>query len=357
MQITAINNFYIKSFQQKVGVQNNPSAPINSKLSPLYCDTVSFTGGRILKIPTKRIKGILTERLAEINKLETHEEKYKLFHKIGGTVASCTSETCKSIKPYEKWKYYERDIISEFKHDLENSLSLPDKKTSTLESYMNNAIPKVIERCDFYNFMFQNNGLEGKSCKEVLNFAISSSAQKAKDKNISIKISGTKLLEEKDLKFQNIRNFQLFSVFHNIIQNALKYTPEGGSIKIMFEKYQRRIPSPVYKELKKLKLLIHGDAKKWEQRGIKFIVKDTGFGIPKAEQPKVLDGGRASNAIQSGIPGTGFGLGKVNRVLRASSYYGKNVKITSPAPDRTAQDEFPGTQITCFLLKSKHNIN
>lgn len=71
-------------------------------------------------------------------------------------------------------------------------------------------------------------------------------------------------------------------VFENLVSNALKYTPQGGTVTLGAR-----------------------------QRGgmVELTVSDTGIGIPKAESGKIFSNFfRASNAISSGETGSGLGL-------------------------------------------------
>lgn len=103
------------------------------------------------------------------------------------------------------------------------------------------------------------------------------------------------------------------SVIKNIISNALKYTPEGGSIKV----YAAESPS------------------NWE-----IEIKDTGIGIPSVEQKKLFKSHfRASNAINSKVTGSGIGMVLVSKqveyhkgkiTLSSIEHKGTTVKITFP---------------------------
>lgn len=76
---------------------------------------------------------------------------------------------------------------------------------------------------------------------------------------------------------------RLHQLFDNLVANALKYTPEGGHVRVVAG------PRP---------------AGGWE-----VTVADDGIGIPLAEQEAVFDRfGRGSNARDARITGTGLGL-------------------------------------------------
>lgn len=76
---------------------------------------------------------------------------------------------------------------------------------------------------------------------------------------------------------------RLTQVLDNLVANALKFTPEGGSVKISVE--------------------ASGDA------AARLVVADTGIGVAEDEQKQVFSRFfRASTATQRAIPGTGLGL-------------------------------------------------
>ena len=68
-------------------------------------------------------------------------------------------------------------------------------------------------------------------------------------------------------------------LFLNIIDNAVKYTPEGGSISIRVAE---------------------------DRRSATIIVKDTGIGIPPADIPHIFD---RFYRVENARSGHGFGLG------------------------------------------------
>lgn len=82
---------------------------------------------------------------------------------------------------------------------------------------------------------------------------------------------------------------QTRSLWCNLISNAIKYTPENGSIEI----------SLYYRE---------GE--------IQGQVSDTGIGIPVEDQDKIFgEFFRARNAREDGIPGTGLGLAITKKII------------------------------------------
>jgi two-component system sensor histidine kinase/response regulator len=81
----------------------------------------------------------------------------------------------------------------------------------------------------------------------------------------------------------------LDTVFSNLIGNAIKYTPSGGSVQVaLIEEHDQT----------------------------KIVVSDTGIGIPKDALPQIGDEFfRAQNARRAGIIGTGLGLSIVKQLV------------------------------------------
>ncbi|GAB4541875.1 MAG: HAMP domain-containing sensor histidine kinase [Anaerolineae bacterium] len=105
----------------------------------------------------------------------------------------------------------------------------------------------------------------------------------------------------------------LDSVFTNLVANAIKYTPSGGSVQVRVDKEQDRV---------------------------KITISDTGIGIPKEAMPRIWDEFfRAPNARRSGIAGTGLGLSIVRQhvvrfggVIEVSSTPGEGTTFTLTLP-------------------------
>lgn len=80
-------------------------------------------------------------------------------------------------------------------------------------------------------------------------------------------------------------------VFDNFLSNAVKYSPEGSVVSISYTH---------------------------ESKHHVFKIKDQGIGIPKEDLKKIFGGfHRASNARDAKVPGTGFGLYMVKKIVEA----------------------------------------
>ena len=100
------------------------------------------------------------------------------------------------------------------------------------------------------------------------------------------------LTYESNFRYMNVwlDKDKMDSILKNLISNALKYTPEGGSVHIFTAETEDN----------------------WSVE-----VKDTGIGIPASEQKKLFRMHfRGSNAINSKVTGSGIGLLLVWKLLR-----------------------------------------
>ncbi|MBN2323702.1 MAG: response regulator [Spirochaetes bacterium] len=105
----------------------------------------------------------------------------------------------------------------------------------------------------------------------------------------------------------------MFIVLKNIIENAVKYTPTGGSVRIAVEE------NGLYARIR---------------------VRDSGYGIKPDEKCKIFDEFyRSKGKLTAGIPGTGLGLCLVKKLLElqegsvsVESVYGKGSEFTVCVP-------------------------
>ncbi|HLZ35142.1 MAG TPA: ATP-binding protein [Nitrospira sp.] len=92
---------------------------------------------------------------------------------------------------------------------------------------------------------------------------------------------------------------RLVQVLANLVDNAIKYTPEGGQITVAV----RRIPAAK-----------HGAGPHFD--GIELSVADTGIGIPEQDRPRVFERFyRVDKARSRELGGTGLGLAIVKHIV------------------------------------------
>jgi len=114
--------------------------------------------------------------------------------------------------------------------------------------------------------------------------AAEASREKSQEKNISLSFSaaagpGEKALADRDA---------LLMVFTNLIDNAIKYTPDGGHVGVHVTN---------------------------DGMYVRVTIKDDGIGMEPADREKIFDEFyRAKNDFTANVPGTGLGLSLVKRL-------------------------------------------
>ena len=103
----------------------------------------------------------------------------------------------------------------------------------------------------------------------------------------------------------------LESVIHNLVENAIKYTPQGGSVSLAV----RECP----------------DAKASAPSQLEIRVADTGMGIPDADKPHVFEREYRAKSVRH-LPGDGYGLAFVDSVV---ALYGGTAEIKDNNPSGT----------------------
>jgi len=143
----------------------------------------------------------------------------------------------------------------------------------------------------------------GQDQVDMVRFAASVQHQmnaQAREKNISIML----MLPDEPI-FINASINHLMVAFRNLLDNALKYTPDGGAIT-------------------------------WEIRktdqGVSSVIRDTGRGIDAEHLPHLFERFyRVDKARSRDIPGTGLGLALVKSIVEA---YGGRITIESVGVDK-----------------------
>ncbi len=162
---------------------------------------------------------------------------------------------------------------------------------------------------------------------DPLDAVISSLRPQAEDKSITmpkeIPVGLPKIYGDKD---------KIEQIFTNLINNAIKFTPEGGSIRVSGR-------------------LVHGPdelpTKEHELNGnfIEICVEDTGIGIPEEELDLIFDKfHQIAGSLTRKTGGTGLGLPITKRLIethkgqiRVESEVGKGSKFTFTLPQYTPE--------------------
>jgi signal transduction histidine kinase len=116
----------------------------------------------------------------------------------------------------------------------------------------------------------------------------------------------------------------LREIFSNLIDNALKYTPSGGKIRVT------------------IGLISSTEPHRWQ--GVE--IADTGYGIPPEDQQHIFERHYRGIQGEGDIPGTGLGMAIVKELVEKMQ--GK-IEITSPN-DLSLDTQYPGTSVTLWFL-------
>jgi two-component system phosphate regulon sensor histidine kinase PhoR len=107
---------------------------------------------------------------------------------------------------------------------------------------------------------------------------------------------------------------RLVQVVANLLDNAIKYTPEGGQITVS----ARRIPVSAQR-------MADGP-----RNGVELTVTDTGIGIPEKDRPRVFERFyRVDKARSRELGGTGLGLAIVKHIVEG---HGGQIRVEGNVP-------------------------
>ncbi|MFA7658710.1 MAG: ATP-binding protein [Candidatus Gastranaerophilaceae bacterium] len=320
---------------------------LSAKPDSFECKTydLAFTGMEkevSLRFPLKETEALLENFYKKIVKEQDIIKKQKLadsyteqFQKIRGATYDAKENVGKEEGYFIEYRGHEiYNPICEFfillnKIEEKKSKNIPiDVSAQEFDDSFKYMLTRTINSIKRFE-LFLDMGLEKgiTEPKQVFQLALDSVKEKAEKNSVKIKLIGEDILNEYKggiyNRFYRFSDFGLYGVFSNIISNATKYTEKGSEVVIKFEKSQMD-----------------------DENYLIFSVLDKGIGFPKEEQEKILEcGGRASNAIASGIEGTGHGLKRVKKTLDNFDY--SPLEIDSPI--NPENKDFPGSKISCYI--------
>ena len=189
---------------------------------------------------------------------------------------------------------------------------------SSLETASNSATPLLeagsnTESSSNFLLPSLNPELDSIDLQEILEPLLTTAKAIALDRNLKLQNNIPPSILKVRGDFSALRE-----IFNNLVDNALKYTPAGGKIK--------------------LDLATDRDM-------IGIAIRDTGYGIPPADQERIFERHYRGVQAQSDIPGTGLGLAIAKQlVLKMQG------RIELISPNNLAQDS-PGTTFIVWLTK------
>lgn len=271
--------------------KNKPWQP--SEIIQIEKVVKTITNARIIEQKQQLAEAHLT-RLKQLNQLE-NDYKHDFLHQLRNPLTSIRTFAkllLKKIIPedanYQTIQYiiHEcdriRDLIADFSQqwqteNIDNNLSLPKSHTSFF-------LTEKIEN------------LEKIDINEIISPIIESSKIIAQEKNI-------KIFANNDGKEKYILTNKkaLTEIVNNLLDNAIKYTPDNGKILVEVEKEN--------------------------QEFIQLKISDTGYGIPEDEQERIFERHYRGSQEKSEISGTGLGLAIVKELCQKIHV---NIELISP---------------------------
>lgn len=110
----------------------------------------------------------------------------------------------------------------------------------------------------------------------------------------------------------------LREVFNNLLDNAIKYTPEKGQITVRIAQ---------------------------KDHALEIAIEDTGYGIPEADLEHLFERRYRGVQAEGNIPGTGLGLAIAKQLIEQMQ---GNIEVISPN-NRSNNTDFPGTIFIVWL--------
>jgi signal transduction histidine kinase len=159
----------------------------------------------------------------------------------------------------------------------------------------------------------------------IVEMACSDQIEAAKDRHLEIAVK-----DLSDLPYIEVDALRLHQVFGNIIGNAIKYTPDGGTVEVSARKLESQEEEPVFVEV---------------------VVTDTGVGIDLEEQERIFDKFyrvespdlHSSSKTRFMGAGPGLGLAIAKGIVEA---HGGRIWVESPGFD---PESCPGSQFHILL--------
>jgi two-component system phosphate regulon sensor histidine kinase PhoR len=149
---------------------------------------------------------------------------------------------------------------------------------------------------------------------EVAEEAVKLYTPKAQDKHIELTLQCNDMPDSSPRPMAMADRQAILSVLSNLIDNAIKYTPEGGHVKVSV-----RCESPLY---------------------VSVSVQDDGIGVSAEDQPKLFDEFfRVRNEQTAQVAGTGLGLTVVKRLVEM--HQGKVTVDSAPGRGSTFTVSIP----------------
>ena len=257
----------------------------------------------------------------ELERTEISEEKYSALE---NSMKQYLDSSILARKNQQEQKDVIQKLISDIAHQTLtpiSNLKIYGEILSEMDHQNREEISTILEQTEKLDFLIQSlvklsrmeSGIiavhsEDVGIRQLLESIQQEFAAKAREKNITLRVCETDLHVICDRKWT-------LEALGNIVDNAIKYTPCGGTVQIKVEQYS-----------------FFG----------KIDIIDDGIGIEKEEIPKIF--GRFYRSLSvADQPGVGIGLFLAREIIQAQKGY---VKVTSEPGN--------GSAFSVFLPVSKN---
>ncbi len=211
--------------------------------------------------------------------------------------------------------YHLQELLQAFEEDLARSdeeIVVPTWETETLPA-------NVLAPVSAFLLPSSTLPLSSVDLGTVLGFILSSVEAIAQEKQIQL---NTIISDNLSPIVGNTA--ALREIFSNLIDNALKYTPSEGKVRVT------------------MGLISSTGTHQWQ--GVE--IADTGYGIPQKDQDHIFERHYRGIQAEGDIPGTGLGLAIVKELVEKM-----RGKIEISSPNYLSLDsQYPGTTVTIWFL-------
>lgn len=311
----AVTSGLFNTYMAKLGGNMFFASLITALLSGLLAIWFLTKNLRTIINTVRRFKeGDMSARIAK-----TDQGDFEILANTYNEMADTIVANIDELKSVENLR---RELIANVSHDLRTPLAIVKGYVETLLikeeniskedriKYLETSMTGLERLEKLIAQLFEYSKLEAKQIEpEKEPFFISELAQDvaanyqvlAKSKNITIRLNQAKKLP---LVFADLSLVE--RVIQNLMDNALKFTPEGGYIDIEVIAMENNV---------------------------EIRVKDSGPGIPKSEQPYIFDRYRRAERTGHKKEGTGLGLAIVKKILEL---HDTTIQVTGNLGEGTA---------------------
>jgi PAS domain S-box-containing protein len=170
------------------------------------------------------------------------------------------------------------ELSSEQKDLLEKTYVSNERMISLINDLLN------VSRIEEGRFLYKQ---EPGQLEDVIKEVVNGSQELLKMKKVNLSVD----IPKEKLPLVNFDKEKMELAVQNLLENAAKYTPEGGNIRISLKKHEAEIV---------------------------FEIKDTGVGIPESEHERIFTKFfRGDNVIKMETEGSGLGLYTTRNIIDA----------------------------------------